>query len=161
MLFFLKGSSDTSKQHHSNSNKAKMSAGIPLDDGDRWDWLTELRNEAVRKLETGSQSVILTCSALKLKYRDVIRIASYNNRNVHVHFIYLKATEETLVMRVMQREGHYMKANLVASQMRDLEEPTAIECDVCSIEVERSQEQVEEIAMKMVACVNASQDTCP
>jgi len=133
-----------------------MSAGIPLDDGDRWDWLTKLREEAVYKLETGAQSVILTCSALKLKYRDVIRIASYNDRNVHVHFMYLKATEATLVTRVKLREGHYMKAGLVASQIRDLEEPTAIEYDVCSVEVEGSQEQVKEI---VVAFVTTSQDT--
>jgi gluconokinase len=141
--------------HHSKSNKAKMSAGIPLNDGDRWDWLTNLREEAVKELENGAQGAILTCSALKLKYRDVIRIASYNNHNVHVHFIYLRATEEILIQRVMQREGHYMKANLVKSQICDLEEPRAIEHDVLSIDVSGPQEEVAELAMEAVASVIA------
>ena len=117
-------------QYHSASNKAKMSQGIPLTDIDRWDWLIALREAAARRLSRSASSttrphtgVVVTCSALKRKYRDVIRIAAYNDHNVAVHFIYLRADEEVLLKRVQARKGHYMKSTMVHSQMEMLEEP--------------------------------------
>src|SRR5689334_7698793 len=59
-------------QYHPIANKEKMAAGTPLTDADRWDWLITLREAAIQKLRT-SNAVIVTCSALKHKYRDVIR----------------------------------------------------------------------------------------
>lgn len=111
-----------------------MANGIPLTDADRWDWLVQLRQAAVDKLspQQGSASppppppsgVVVTCSALKKKYRDVIRVAAYNYP-VYIHFIYLRADEQTLMQRVSQRQGHYMKSNMVQSQLEMLEEPDA------------------------------------
>jgi gluconokinase len=80
-----------------------MANNIPLTDADRWDWLILLRDQAVAALSTGASGVVLTCSALKRKYRDVIRVASYNDNNVLVHFIYLSATQELLLQRVHGR----------------------------------------------------------
>ncbi|KAK6843154.1 glucokinase [Apiospora arundinis] len=62
-------------EFHPPANVEKMRNGIPLTDADRWDWLTLLREESLRQLSKGNESVVLTCSALKRKYRDVIRVA--------------------------------------------------------------------------------------
>ncbi|TGJ86936.1 hypothetical protein E0Z10_g1822 [Xylaria hypoxylon] len=120
---------------HPEANIEKMANGIPLTDADRWDWLTLLREESLRQLATGAEGVVLTCSALKRKYRDVIRVAPYFSHDVLVHFIYLHAPESVLLERVGLRQGHYMGANMVRSQFEILEPPTAEETDVISIDV--------------------------
>ena len=127
-----------------------MAQGIPLTDADRWDWLTQLREEAIRRLSSGDQGVVLTCSALKRKYRDVIRVAPYYSHNVLVHFVYLHAPEEVLLKRVMGRHGHYMGANMVHSQFEALEKPGAEETDVISVDVSGSIENVEEEALAKI-----------
>lgn len=119
-----------------------MSNGIPLTDADRWDWLTALREESIRQLEAGHDGVVLTCSALKRKYRDVIRVAPYFAPNIHLHFIYLHASEEVLLKRVLARQNHYMGAGMVHSQFDILEPPAEEETDVITIDVSRSAEEV-------------------
>lgn len=123
-----------------------MGSGIPLTDADRWDWLIKLRNAAVEKLQK-SNAVVVTCSALKHKYRDVIRVASYEHPSVQVHFIYLKVDEDTLQARVKARVGHYMKESMVHSQMEALEEPQEDEFDVLKIDVTRDKEAVKQEAL--------------
>jgi len=127
-----------------------MAHGVPLTDSDRWDWLTLLREEALRQLSAGSQGVVLTCSALKKKYRDVIRVAPYQMHDALIHFIFLHADEKVLLQRVQARQGHYMGANMVHSQFDILEMPTADETDVLSIDVSRSIEQIEAEALAVV-----------
>lgn len=127
-----------------------MAQGIPLNDADRWDWLTKLRDESVKSLNSGSQGVVLTCSALKRKYRDVIRVASYYDHNVLVHFVYLHASEETLLARVGARKGHFMGANMVHSQFGILEPPTKDETDVIQVDVSGSLEEVERDALAKI-----------
>lgn len=129
-------------EFHPQANIDKMSAGIPLTDADRWDWLTALREASLKELERGNRGVVLTCSALKRKYRDVIRVAPYFSPNLHLHFIYLDASEELLLQRVMARKNHYMGANMVHSQFEVLERPTTDEVDVISIDVSRPAEAV-------------------
>ena len=124
-----------------------MSNGIPLTDADRWDWLTRLREESLNCLSTGAQGVVLTCSALKRKYRDVIRVAPYYSHNVRVHFVYLHAPEDVLMARVQARQGHYMGANMVHSQFGILETPGKSETDVISVDVSGSLEHVEQEAL--------------
>jgi gluconokinase len=120
-----------------------MSAGIPLTDADRWDWLTALREASIHALDNNNNSgVVLTCSALKRKYRDVIRVAPYFTPNLHLHFIYLDAPEEVLLARVSARQNHYMGANMVHSQFEVLERPQADEVDVITVDVTRSAEEV-------------------
>lgn len=120
----------TQMQYHSVSNKQKMSQGQPLNDNDRWDWLINLREAAANRLSPSKSSatkphdgVVVTCSALRRRYRDVIRVAAYNDNDVMVHFIFLKADEDVLMARVQGRKGHYMKSTMVRSQMELLEEP--------------------------------------
>lgn len=132
-----------------------MAADIPLTDADRWDWLISLRQQAVAAFATGTTGVILTCSALKRKYRDVIRIASYNDSHVLVHFVYLRATEDLVVSRVRARQGHYMKESMVRSQFQALEEPTEDETDVLPIDVNRTTAEVQTLAIQLVKEVMA------
>lgn len=152
-----------------------MSNGQPLNDEDRWDWLIVLRQQALASLaahatnsqlpaptqhlnsdpshapaSTSQPGVIVTCSALKQKYRDVLRIASYNASNVHVHFIYLKITEEISTQRALARKNHYMKANMVHSQFLALEEPTEAEWDVITVDTTGTQAEVMESALTSV-----------
>ncbi|KAH6657492.1 P-loop containing nucleoside triphosphate hydrolase protein [Truncatella angustata] len=137
-------------EYHPKANIDKMAAGIPLTDSDRWDWLTELREASLRKLADGADGVVLTCSALKRKYRDVIRVAPYYSHDVVLHFVYLHAPEEVLLQRVGARQGHYMGANMVHSQFSILEPPTAEETDVISVDVSGSEHEVQQEALSKV-----------
>ncbi|KAI4717525.1 shikimate kinase [Aureobasidium sp. EXF-10727] len=141
---------------HPQANIEKMANNIPLTDADRWDWLILLRDQAVHALATGASGVVLTCSALKRKYRDVIRVASYNDSNVLVHFIYLSATQELLLQRVHGRVGHYMKDSMVKSQFEALEPPTVDERDVMSVDVSGDFASVQALAVEVVNQVMAS-----
>ncbi|UNI21089.1 Gluconokinase [Purpureocillium takamizusanense] len=132
---------------HTEANVEKMRSGVPLTDADRWDWLTALRDESMRRLNLGSEGVVVTCSALKRKYRDVIRVAAYYDRDILVHFIFLSASPEVLLERVSQRKGHYMGANMVKSQFDILEPPARDERDVFSIDVSRSIDDVKRDAL--------------
>ncbi|KAK3362926.1 P-loop containing nucleoside triphosphate hydrolase protein [Lasiosphaeria hispida] len=129
-------------EYHPQANVDKMSAGIPLTDADRWDWLTALRDSSIHELDQGHDGVVLTCSALKRKYRDVIRVAPYFTPNLRLHFIYLDAPEDLLLQRVLARKNHYMGANMVHSQFDILEPPTSDEVDVISIDVSRPADSV-------------------
>jgi gluconokinase len=126
-----------------------MASNIPLNDGDRWNWLIDLRNEAMKRLHS-SDGVIVTCSALKRKYRDVLRVANYGNPNVKLHFVYLRADRKTLQDRVAKRKGHYMKKDMVNSQLENLEEPEEMEWDAMSVDVAGPPEEVQYATLKVV-----------
>lgn len=101
---------------HPASNVAKMSAGIPLSDKDRLPWLQTLsQNISKWKSQNGG---ILACSALKENYRTIL-----SDNNI-IHWVYLKADSKLLTTRLTKRQGHYMKSNLLRSQLETLEEPT-------------------------------------
>ncbi|KAH7328675.1 P-loop containing nucleoside triphosphate hydrolase protein [Stachybotrys elegans] len=137
-------------EYHTKANVEKMANGIPLTDADRWDWLTLLREESVKRLSEGAEGVVLTCSALKRKYRDVIRVAGYYDPHLVIHFIFLDATEELLLGRVAMRQNHYMGANMVHSQFNDLERPEADETDVIAVDVSGTMDEVKETALARV-----------
>jgi gluconokinase len=121
-----------------------MSAGVPLEDADRWDWLVNLREAAVSALETdASKGVVMTCSALKQKYRDVIRIAGIYEHRVHIHFLCLQVDSDTLSSRVCGRKGHYMAPKMVKSQLRDLEPVGEREADIVTIDMSGSWQENE------------------
>lgn len=152
--------SPSSLQYHPPANVAKMQSGTPLTDADRWDWLSKLRDVAVENLVGGGSSsssssgkkrgVVVTCSALKRKYRDVMRVAPYFQPRVRLHFVYLCATEDALVKRVAAREGHYMGANMVRSQFEDLEPPAEDEGDVIAIDVGQPRDAVKAEVVRKV-----------
>jgi gluconokinase len=126
-----------------------MANDQPLTDADRWDWLITLRNESVKALANTS-GVIVTCSALKRKYRDVMRIASYHKPEIRVHFVFLAASESALLDRVRARKNHYMKDSMVHSQFESLETPTEDEVDVLKVDASGNVEHVKNLALDVV-----------
>lgn len=129
-----------------------MAHGHPLTDSDRWSWLVLLRAACLSSL-TASNSppgVVVTCSALKRSYRDVFRVASTENANVKVHFVYLRASEALSLERVKARAGHYMKEDMVRSQFATLEEPGADEGDCLTVEVGGTMPEVQALALRAV-----------
>ncbi|MFC5699278.1 gluconokinase [Pseudomonas sp. GCM10022186] len=102
---------------HPAENIRKMSAGIPLSDDDRADWLNRLSDELRQAVEAGRRPV-LTCSALKLRYRERLRAAVPG-----VGFVFLELTPEVAARRVADRPGHFMPATLIDSQFEALEPP--------------------------------------
>ncbi|GAD99377.1 thermoresistant gluconokinase family protein [Paecilomyces variotii No. 5] len=143
---------------HPQPNKEKMANGIPLTDADRWDWLISLREAAIQTLSatddcpTAPSGVIVTCSALKRKYRDVMRVAAYGHPSVRIHFIYLRADENVLMDRVTKRKNHYMKDNMVHSQVSLLEEPVN-EWDAVAVDVAAPPD---EVANRVITAVRAT-----
>ena len=123
-----------------------MAAGTPLTDADRWDWLILLRSQAVHTLSTSPSGVIITCSALKRKYRDVLRIATYHDPSILVHFVFLNASEAALMDRVRGRQNHYMKDYMVRSQFESLEMPMADETDILAVEAGGDSAEVQRLA---------------
>lgn len=110
---------------HPQANIDKMAAGHPLEDDDRWPWLEKVAEWVDGCLDSGRSGVI-TCSALKRSYRDVI-----NRRGVGggggVEFVYLAGSRETIAARLAARQGHFMPPALLDSQFATLEEPTSDE----------------------------------
>jgi len=102
---------------HPKSNIEKMSRGEPLNDDDRLPWLTLLAAKLADSNERG-ESVILACSALKQRYRDLL-----NQNGTKPVWIYLRGSPELFVERLNQRTGHFMKPAMLASQLEALEEP--------------------------------------
>lgn len=131
-------------QYHPKANVEKMRQGEPLTDEDRHDWLEALRDhESVQTPPGKPPHLVMTCSALKKKYRDVLREGAANAVNLQIRFVFLDAPEEVLVKRATERKGHYAGPNLVHSQFRDLERPGPGEDDVITVDVNRPMEETE------------------
>ena len=110
---------------HPPENVAKMSAGTPLTDADRWPWLDRL-NKELREREERGKSAVLACSALKQAYRDRLARGLADWRLVFLH-----GSFDLLQRRIKQRKHRYMPASLLQSQFATLEPPArAISVDV-------------------------------
>ena len=106
---------------HPASNVAKMSAGQPLTDEDRWPWLRAIANEIERICEAG-EHVVIASSALKRAYRDILV-----NGRPDVRIVYLDGPQQVIASRLALRKDHFMPPGLLASQFRTLEPPDASE----------------------------------
>jgi gluconokinase len=106
---------------HPAANVEKMASGHPLDDADRAPWLAKVADWIDGQLDAGENGVI-TCSALKCVYRDVL-----NRRGTGVVFVYLAGDRALIAERLKSRRGHFMPPGLLASQFDALEEPEADE----------------------------------
>ncbi|MCX6872357.1 MAG: gluconokinase [Verrucomicrobia bacterium] len=112
---------------HPQSNKAKMSAGIPLTDEDRWPWYRILRERIIEQRATGKVQV-LACSALKEAYREMLRDG---DSSCDLVFVHLEGSRQIIGERINARSGHFMPPSLLDSQFAVLEEPReAIVVDV-------------------------------
>ena len=106
---------------HPPENVARMAAGIPLTDEDRQGWLATLADRLAAARAAG-QGLVLSCSALKRSYRDVLRHGAPD-----LQFVHLTGSRELLSERMNHRPGHYMPASLLDSQLAILEPPGADE----------------------------------
>ena len=120
---------------HPPANVAKMAAGHPLTDEDRAPWLAKVADWVDARLDAGESGVI-TCSALKRKYRELI-----DRRGERVEFVYLHGSRELIASRLAGRHGHFMPSSLLDSQFATLEEPAADE-PVIRVEIGAAPESV-------------------
>lgn len=109
---------------HSPENVAKMAAGIALQDADRADWLLRLQGEIAAARSRG-EGLVLSCSSLKRRYRDLLRAGDPGLR-----FAHLAGDRELILQRMRARTEHYMPTSLLDSQLRDLEPLAADEAGV-------------------------------
>jgi carbohydrate kinase (thermoresistant glucokinase family) len=107
---FLEGDS-----YHSYANVAKMTAGVPLTDADRADWLQALHQE-IRDARLKGSGLVLSCSSLKRRYRDLLRSA-----DPELRFAHLAGPRELIAARMAARKDHYMPTALLDSQLATLE----------------------------------------
>jgi len=126
---------------HPAANVAKMSAGIPLTDADRWPWLDAIG----AALRDAPQGIVVTCSALKRAYRDRIRAAAGRP----VRFVFLDPGRATIESRLASREGHFFPPSLLDSQFATLERPGADE----AVLAPRAEGSVAEIVDAIVAAL--------
>ena len=123
------------EDYHPKTNIEKMARGEPLDDSDRAPWLAALRQIITAHIEA-REDAILACSALKRAYRAELKVGP------EVKIVYLKGIASVLHARLEGRKGHYMKPNMLQSQLEALEEPT----DALTVDINGT---VEEIVTKI------------
>jgi gluconokinase len=117
---------------HPQMNVDKMQRGIPLNDEDRVPWLRALR-KLIHNLIAHSQRAVITCSALKQKYRSWLTTDGQD-----LLWVYLKGNYALIHERVRSRKEHFMSPNLLTSQFLALEEPQ----DILSVSIEQSPEDI-------------------
>lgn len=125
---------------HPPENIAKMSAGQALTDADRWPWLERIGAWIDEQARAG-HSVVVSCSALKRSYRDLLR----RNRP-GVVFVHLAGTKAELADRLSHRRGHFMPPSLLDSQLADLQPLQADEPGV-TLSIEGQPEQIVDAAL--------------
>ena len=103
--------------YHPQINIEKMRNGTPLTDIDRWPWLDAM-HQAIADSQQQKQSAVVTCSALKLSYRERL-VQSLTG----IEFVYLCGDPEMILARMAQRENHFMPAGLLDSQIAAMEPP--------------------------------------
>jgi len=127
---------------HPPQNIAKMSRGIPLNDSDRQPWLESLRDLITEHIEH-ERSIVLACSALKKRYRAILR-----EGNAGLRFIYLEGDFDLIWRRMQTRDEHYMKADMLQSQFNALEAPLDDEAIV--INVKSGLREIIEYALRFI-----------
>ena len=120
---------------HPAANVAKMAAGQPLTDADRWPWLDAIAAH-IGASRTAEQPVVVACSALRRAYRERLR-AGHGD----LIFLHLSGAPEVIATRQAARQGHFMPPSLMASQFATLEDP-AEEADAVTVSVQASPHEV-------------------
>ncbi len=121
---------------HPQVNIDKMERGEPLTDEDRQPWLQSLRKAITRSL-AANKSAVLACSALKQKYRELLRV------NADVKFVFLHGSRTRIADQLKQRRGHFIDPALLDSQFADLEEPAPSE-NVLTVELRDNPDELVE-----------------
>ena len=118
--------------YHSPASIEAMRRGVALTDADRAPWLAALHGVIERAIER-REAVVVACSALKERYRVALRGGLRG-----VRFVYLRADGATLRRRLEARQGHFVGARILPSQLAALEEPT----DAVTVDATRSPEEI-------------------
>ena len=114
---------------HPRANVERMAHGVPLTDEDRRPWLLAIARR-LQEAERSGSGIVVTCSALKRSYRDLLR----SQGSADTRFVYLRGSRPTIAERLADRRGHFMPASLLDSQFAALEEPGPDEnASVCDI----------------------------
>ena len=121
---------------HSPESVARMQAGTPLTDADRWPWLGRIAAR-LADADATPAGLVIACSALRRAYRDRIRAGAPG-----VRFVFLDGSAELIRTRMATRSGHYMPESLLASQLATLEPPGEGEPDVHRVEIARPAAEV-------------------
>ena len=130
---------------HPASNIAKMRAGHPLTDEDRWPWLQAIADE-IDRLAAGNERGVIACSALKRAYRTLL---VHGRRDVRI--VFLDGPEALIARRLAARRGHFLPPELLASQFKTLEPPAADE-DPVTVSIDAPVETiVEDIVRQLKA----------
>jgi gluconokinase len=129
---------------HPEANRAKMAAGTPLDDDDRWPWLRRIA-DWIGEQEAAGRDAVVTCSALKRSYRDLLR-----DGHQSVRFVHLLAPPALLQTRVDNRRGHYMPPALLASQLATLQ-PLGTDEPGFGVDTDRSPAEVADDVLARLA----------
>ena len=129
---------------HPEANRRKMAAGTPLTDEDRWPWLDRIV-QVTRRAEGERRSVVVACSALRRAYRDRLR-----RGRADVRFLHLTGAPALLRDRMERRDGHFMPAGLLASQLATLE-PAGPEETLHGLDVARDVETLVQTALEVLA----------
>ena len=119
---------------HSPESVARMQAGTPLTDDDRWPWLARIGARLADEVQWPA-GLVIACSALRRAYRDRIRAGAPG-----VRFVFLDGPADVIRARMAGRSGHYMPESLLTSQLQTLEPPGADEPDVQRLEIEQPAE---------------------
>ena len=164
---------------HPKANVEKMSSGQPLNDADREPWLELIRRTAIRKVqeqqqlqteEAGVRGVVISCSALKKYYRDILRgkqrqkdpntipFDSTDIEGAHLgpdimlptYFIFIDGNRELLMERMEKRPSHFMKASMLDSQLNTLESPVEEEDVIVVSQHDSTEEQVRKVLGRIV-----------
>jgi carbohydrate kinase (thermoresistant glucokinase family) len=130
-------------EFHSPANVAKMRAGVALNDDDRRPWLAAIADR-IDSAREANEPIVVTCSALKRRYRDIL-VASRPD----VALVYLKGDYDTIAQRMAARPHHYMPVSLLKSQFEALEEPAADEHAIV-LDIRRSPEELVDLACRGV-----------
>ena len=128
--------------YHPEVNRKKMALGLPLTDADRKPWLQSL----ALQLGQSTGNVVMTCSALKIAYRQIFRAAVPNCK-----FVFLALDQSTAHKRVQARESHFFSPALVESQFSALEAPTD-EAGVLHVEATQTIDQITHSVMDWINC---------
>ena len=139
---------------HPASNVAKMSAGHPLTDEDRWPWLQAIADEIDRVCKAGQHAVI-ACSALKRTYRNIL----VHGRN-DVRIVFLDGSQQLIADRLAARKGHFMPPGLLASQFKTLEPPERNENPII-VSIDASVDAIVGDIIRRLGLPSADSDTPP
>lgn len=127
---------------HAFASKEKMRLGIPLTDDDRWPWLKKISLEIGKLKKQGGCCV--ACSALKKSYRDILRQGDDD-----LLFVFLKGDKDIILKRMNNRKDHYMKSEMLDSQLSILEAPTD-EKDAIVVDIDQSPENICQTIIKFL-----------